>query len=420
MSVLDDRIRDVVRTIGEAAPNPPALRQDPIRSPLSGRRMGGPLVAVVSFVVVAGVFVGAGFLFGGQSQTPATNVTPPSTPDVIQPATTSPSRLTTQSPSEREIAALLNGFLEARIAGEGAEEYINSLYPEIPSEDIPLLYTTSSGARYERAEFEPVVGIDWPYGFRAYKLRLFAGDTVVEQLFFMPHDDPEFFPADGRLGLEYQPYGFATDIAPTIEDGQPLAVPYSALDGEVTLHAAHPWVFNGSFGRLIPEGTGVEPTTDGAQRNEWDSLVLMADPAPAEVEASCQTGPRPADAAALAESIRSYPFSGATAPVAVSVGGVEALMMDVRIAAGTIVCGPPTREGILDPVLDIDSPSYLGTDSLVTSVATGDWMRLYLFDVPDGSSARILAIAIIAPQSRFEKAVEAAAPVVDSIEFHAP
>lgn len=33
---------------------------------------------------------------------------------------------------------------------------------------------------------------------------------------------------------------------------------------------------------------------------------------------------------------------------------------------------------------------------------------------------RTLAIAIVAPGSRFERAVEAAAPVVDSIEFHAP
>jgi hypothetical protein len=59
-------------------------------------------------------------------------------------------------------------------------------------------------------------------------------------------------------------------------------------------------------------------------------------------------------------------------------------------------------------------------DGLATGVATGEWMRLYLFDVPEGSSMRILAIAIIAPESRFERVVEAAAPVIDSIEFHAP
>jgi hypothetical protein len=37
-------------------------------------------------------------------------------------------------------------------------------------------------------------------------------------------------------------------------------------------------------------------------------------------------------------------------------------------------------------------------------------MRLYLFDLPEGLSARILAIAIVAPEPRFEPVVEAAAP----------
>jgi len=91
MSVLDDRIREVVHTIGESAPNPPALREDTFRKRLSTRRVGGPVMAVVSFVVVIGVFVGAGFLFGGQDQTPATNVTQSSSSDVTQPATTNPS-----------------------------------------------------------------------------------------------------------------------------------------------------------------------------------------------------------------------------------------------------------------------------------------------------------------------------------------
>ena len=36
------------------------------------------------------------------------------------------------------------------------------------------------------------------------------------------------------------------------------------------------------------------------------------------------------------------------------------------------------------------------------------------------SSMRIPVIAIIAPEKRFECVIEAATPVVDSIEFHAP
>ncbi|KRT61074.1 MAG: hypothetical protein XU10_C0044G0007 [Chloroflexi bacterium CSP1-4] len=44
-------------------------------------------------------------------------------------------------------------------------------------------------------------------------------------------------------------------------------------------------------------------------------------------------------------------------------------------------------------------------------------MRLYLVDVPAGSATRILAIAIVGPDARFERVVEAAMPIVDSIEF---
>ena len=110
-----------------------------------------------------------------------------------------------------------------------------------------------------------------------------------------------------------------------------------------------------------------------------------------------------------------------------SVGGAEALMMDVVIAAGTTISvlategGDPCFSGLLYPVLDQDVGSTIYFDNgVVTGQATGDRMRLYLFDMPEGSSMRILAIAIVAPESRFERAVKAAAPVVDSIEFHAP
>ena len=303
---------------------------------------------------------------------------------------------------EAEVTELLNGFLEARVAGEGAQQHLN-----VPEEDIPLLYATSSGAPYERAEFEPVLGIEWPYGFRAFKIRLFAGDTVVEQLFFMPYDDPKHFPADGRPRLEHG--GITSDIAPTTEDGQPLAVPYTYYDGEVTLHAAHPWVGGGIYARLIPEGPGVRPTTDGGERSDWDSLWLLADPVP--VGTGCRAGPSPADAAALAESIRSDPDLEATAPVAVSAGGAEALMTDVVITDGASVCqyfGRP--EALTNEQAELVDIGF----------ETGDRMRLYLFDMPEGSSMRILAIAIVAPESRFESVVEAAAPVVDSVEFHAP
>jgi hypothetical protein len=224
--------------------------------------------------------------------------------------------------------------------------------------------------------------------------------------------------------ISYQWDGFLTDIAPTTENRQPLTKPYSYFDSEVTLHVAHPWVFTTTDGpsfKLIPEGAG--PTTDGGQRHGWDQLVVMADPE--LIGTDCQTGRNPNDAEALAESIRSDPGLEATAPVAVPVGGAEALTMDVVIAAGASVCARRDEDSgyilpaVLTPVFDQDGVMNVVT-SIATGVATGDLMRLYLFDVPDGSSTRILAIAIVAPESRFERAVEAAAPVVNSIEFHAP
>ncbi len=313
---------------------------------------------------------------------------------------------------------LLNAFLEARVAGAGAQQYLS-----VRDQEVPLLYATTSGARYERAEFEQILDIEWPYGQTAFKVRLFAGDTVVEQLFFAGPDSPL---------LGYERDGFGTHIAPTTENGQPVAMPYDYFDGEVTLHVANPWIMFGyaPFGRLIPEGPGVLPTTDGAQRHDgWDSLFMMADPV--LISKYCQASSDPADAAALAQSIWSDPDLEATAPVAVSVAGAKALMMDVKIAAGAMLCrrdrtpnpdGPTPEvphDGVLRPVWGTDAYGP-NSNGLVTGHATGDWMRLYLFDMPDGLSMRILVIAIVAPEARFERAVEAAAPVVDSIEFHAP
>jgi hypothetical protein len=198
-------------------------------------------------------------------------------------------------------------------------------------------------------------------------------------------------------------------------------MPYNFFDGEVTLHAAHPWVYHdyARLFRLIPEGPGVLPTTDGGQRGDWDELFVIAEPA--LLGTDCQAGPGPADAAALAESIRSDPGLGATDPVAVSVGGADALVMDVKIAAEATICVPATEAGlelpnaVLEPLL---GASFTFVDErALKGPASGEWMRLYLFDTPEGSSMQILAIAIVAPQSRFERVVEAALPVVESVEF---
>ena len=290
---------------------------------------------------------------------------------------------------------LVNRFLGARVAGEGAGAFVND-----PDEDIPLLYATTSGASYERAEFERVSGIEWPYGWTAFRVRLFAGDTVVEQLFFTSSDNP--------VGLEYVPDGFGTDIAPATEDVKPVGAPYSAFDGEVTLQVAHPWVSIGGTGsiKLIPEGPRV-PTTDGGERRGWISLVVMADPA--RRGASCPTTSSPADARALAESIRSDPGLEATAPASVGVRGADGLVMDVAIAAGSDRGDPDCRR---------ISGTTGGRPALVGGVylSAGERMRLYLFDAPEGLSMRTLAIAVVVPESQFERAAHA----LDAVEFHVP
>ncbi len=50
----------------------------------------------------------------------------------------------------------------------------------------------------------------------------------------------------------------------------------------------------------------------------------------------------------------------------------------------------------------------------------GSRIRLYLLDAPGGSSLGILAIAIKAPESRFDSVVEEAMPILDTIEFNVP
>jgi hypothetical protein len=126
-------------------------------------------------------------------------------------------------------------------------------------------------------------------------------------------------------------------------------------------------------------------------------FAVVADPLTAT---GCESGPAPADAEALVRSIRSNPALEATAPVAVSVGGIDALQIDVVAAPGTSDCG-----------------SMVLFDRL--SAGQDGPMRLYVLDLPEGMSARILAIGISALDSEFEYVVKAAAPVLDSFEFQA-
>jgi hypothetical protein len=144
--------------------------------------------------------------------------------------------------------------------------------------------------------------------------------------------------------------------------------------------------------------------------SEYDErVVLVADPLP--VETGCEVGPAPADAEALAQSIRTDPDLDVSEPVAVSVGGIEGVRMDVVAAPGASNCEGEESPGVL-------AATELNDESRLVEMPVGSRMRLYLVDLPEEISARILAIAIAAPESRFDQVVEAAAPIVDSVEFH--
>ncbi|HKY49020.1 MAG TPA: hypothetical protein VJQ79_13670 [Acidimicrobiia bacterium] len=284
-------------------------------------------------------------------------------------------------PVQAAAIALLEEFLEARVAGEGAEGYVDvRQHPVFGTlDEIPLLYSTSSGAPYERYEIDVVGGPHWPYGDLEFDVRLFAdgGETVVEQPFNW---------SDSRLDH---------DVTETKENGQPVGVPFAFFDGEVLLTAAKPWV--GGFERNSLD------LGDRLHLRDQEAIVLVGDPLP--VATGCAIGPTPADADALARSLESDPDLQVTRPVAVSVGGIDALTMDIVFASEADDC---------DAVLRLrDDPSTRRWGLL----DRGSHMRLYLFDMPEGSSMRILAIAIVAPEARFDAVIEAATPVMDSIEF---
>jgi hypothetical protein len=173
---------------------------------------------------------------------------------------------------------------------------------------------------------------------------------------------------------------------------------FSFLYGEVTFHAGRPW--------------GDHPESYLDPRIFWligqpdeASIEILANPKP---QASCDTSLGvPASAEELVRAIRSNPDLDATAPVAERVGGVDALRLDVAAVPGASTCVAGNV-----PVV-----SVYNRESAWGGIDPGDRGRLYVLDLP-GGSARALVIMIIAPEAAFERLLQAAAPVVDSFEFH--
>ena len=124
-------------------------------------------------------------------------------------------------------------------------------------------------------------------------------------------------------------------------------------------------------------------------------------------------GAPPANAATLAQQIRSNPDLVASAPTTVQIGGVEAIQVDVVAATGASGCAGGMYGRAAGGVVERG-----GGSSGSVAVENGKHrMRLFLVDLPEGLSARMMAIAIVAPEARFEHVAKAAAPVVASIEF---
>ena len=114
----------------------------------------------------------------------------------------------------------------------------------------------------------------------------------------------------------------------------------------------------------------------------------------------------PADAAAIAQQLIADPNFETTAPVAARIGGLEAVSIDVALAPGGEACG-------------------IGMIEISRWIHTIGWepglrLRLYLVDLPEGMSVQTLAITVVAPEERFDEVIEETAPIIDSIEFHAP
>ena len=303
-------------------------------------------------------------------------------------------------PSDAEITGLLEAFLQSRIEGEGAQEYLHTRY--VAADEIPLLYATTSGAPYQRFEIERLEGPLWPLGLVRLELRLFAdgGNTVVEQRFSLYRE------GDGRLGVEFVGEG-------TTENGEVVAVPSSILDGQVTFSARRPPWYDES---AVPELGFLQARAD--QPINGASIWVL--PNSLSPQRPCDAnGGVPPSAEALVGAIRSDPDLEATAPVPDRIGGIDALRLDVAAVPGAATC--------VGDAVDIAPSPY--SDAGFGLLYPGDRGRLYVLDLPDGiqvrpesgpaETARTLTILITAPEATFDLAVKATEPIVDSLEFRA-
>jgi hypothetical protein len=294
---------------------------------------------------------------------------------------------------EAQATQRLEEFLAARIAGKGAEGYVQ-VDPDI---DLPLLYVTTAGASYERYEIERVDGPQWPYGRMTFSARLFADDdaTVVEQEIRREQDG-----------------GLVLNANSTTQNGQPVVVSYTSSDGEVSASAPSTWDLSwpgvGSqanvwFGILW---RGSEPYYESGERIEFVDPVAYDSWCAANGGSPLLTAP--ADAAAIAQQVIADPNFETTAPVAARIGGLDAVSIDVSLAPGGRACGVG--------MIEISRWIHTLEDPQEPELR----LRLYLVDLPEGMSVETLAISVVAREERFQEFIAETAPIIDSIEFNVP
>ncbi len=189
---------------------------------------------------------------------------------------------------------------------------------------------------------------------------------------------------------------------PTVRVDDPAGgsapTPYRFLDGAVTFAATDPpWRLATLDPDMILHG------------GDYNGIRFLADPRP--VGTGCEVSPAAADAESMAAIVRSDPDIQASDPVPVRISGTDGVQMDVAAAPGASLCAQ--SGATLFKVAGISPGSwgaYLGLNSR--------WKyRLYLLDVP--GSSRIVAIVVFAPDRLFDGLMQAAAPVLGSLHFHA-
>jgi hypothetical protein len=291
--------------------------------------------------------------------------------------------------AEAQATERLGEFLAARVAGNSAERYV-----EVDGhEDVPLLYGTTSGAPYERYEIERLDRPGWPDGWMTLSARLFAdGDkTVVEQ---------------GIVGLPG--FRLRLDANSTTENGKPVALSYTSADGEVTVSAPGPWSMWWPGAAHVAD-VGVWFGLMKPDSDESGIRIGFVDPVAYDAWCAANGGSpllsAPADAAAIAQQLMADPDFETTEPVTTTIGGLEAVSMDVALA--------PAGEACIVGRIEISRWIH----ELVGEQSESR-LRLYLVDLPEDMSVDTLAITVLAPEERFEEVIAETAPIVDSIEFH--